>query len=193
VSKLSFALREIPICRRNGSFETLHLPCGDPGSHFQASGGGLSRVYARPSYQDQLTGIGAERGVPDVAADACPDTGFPVVTVGNAGGYTISGHGGTSASAPLWAGLVALADQYAGRHLGFVNAALYRIGLSRLYDKAFHDVTAGNNSVRFPPKTIGGHHAAPGWDPVTGWGSPAASVLIPLLAREVRPDDGKGL
>ncbi|HEX6664873.1 MAG TPA: S53 family peptidase [Gaiellaceae bacterium] len=169
------------------------LPCGEPGSHFQASGGGLSHVHGRPSYQDHLPGIGVGRGVPDVAADACPDTGFPVVTADGGGRYTISGHGGTSASAPLWAGIVALADQHAGRHLGFVNAALYRIGRSRLYRKAFHDVTAGNNSVRFPPKTISGYRAASGWDPVTGWGTPNARVLIPLLARDVRLHDGNGL
>jgi hypothetical protein len=79
------------------------------------------------------------------------------------------------------------------RHLGFVNAALYRIGHSRVYHKALHDVTAGNNTVRFPPRTISGYDAAPGWDPVTGWGSPNARVLIPLLARSVHPDDGQGL
>jgi subtilase family serine protease len=89
------------------------------------------------------------------------------------------------------AGLVALADQYAGRHLGFVHAGLYRIGHSRLYHQALHDITAGNNTVRFPPKTISGYHATPGWDPVTGWGTPNASVLIPLLARSVHPGDAK--
>jgi subtilase family serine protease len=165
------------------------LPFGDPGSHFQASGGGLSRLFARPRYQDRVPGLGAYRGVPDIAADASPHSGFPVVTADDAGSYTISGHGGTSASAPLWAGLVALADQYAGRHLGFVNAALYRIGRSGLYHTAFHDVTAGNNTVRFPPKTIVGYDAVPGWDAVTGWGSPDADVLIRLLARYVRPGD----
>ncbi len=169
------------------------LPCGDPGSHFQASGGGFSHLHARPSYQDHIPRAGVRRGVPDVAADACPETGFPIVTADDAGGYTISAHGGTSASAPLWAGVIALADQYAGRQLGFVNAALYRIGRSHLYGKAFHDVTAGNNSVRFPPKTISGYRAARGWDPVTGWGSPNARVLIPLLAREVRLQDSNGL
>jgi subtilase family serine protease len=161
------------------------LPFGQPGSQFQASGGGLSRVFSRPSYQDHVSGIGAPRAVPDVAADASPHTGMAVVTTSRAGKYTISGGGGTSASAPLWAGLVALADQYAGRHLGFVNAALYRIGHTRLYRRAFHDVTAGNNTVRFPPKTINGYDADRGWDAVTGWGSPLASALVPLLARSV--------
>jgi subtilase family serine protease len=169
------------------------LPFGQPGSQFQASGGGLGHVYSRPSYQDNVPGIGAYRAVPDVAAEASPHSGMAVVTTSRAGTYTISGSGGTSASAPLWAGLVALADQYAGRHLGFVNAALYRICHSRLYHKAFHDVTAGNNTVRFPPQTIGGYHAAGGWDAVTGWGSPNATALVPLLARSVHPNDAKGL
>ena len=67
---------------------------------------------------------------------------------------------------------MALADQYAHHDLGFVNLTIYRIGRSSSYHKAFHDITAGTN----------GYPAAPGWDPVTGWGSPSAQVLIPLLA-----------
>jgi subtilase family serine protease len=89
-----------------------------------------------------------------------------------------------TASAPLWAGIIALADQYAQRHLGFVNPAIYQIARSSQYHQAFHDVTAGNsNTAEFPPTTIAGYRAGPGWDPVTGWGSPDAQVLIPLLAR----------
>ena len=113
-----------------------------------------------------------------------PDTGLPVVTSNAGGGYTISEHGGTSASAPIWAGIIALADQYAKRHLGFVNPAIYRIARSRHYHRAFHDVTAGNaNTAKFRHGTTPGYRAGPGWDPVTGWGSPNANVLVPLLAR----------
>ena len=169
------------------------LPFSDAGSHFQASGGGLSGVFARPRYQTHIPGLGAKRGVPDVAATAAPHTALAVITSTGGGTYTVEGHGGTSASAPLWAGLIALADQHAGRHLGFVNAALYRIGRSARYHQAFHDITAGNNTVRFPPRTINGYDAAAGWDPVTGWGSPNASLLVPLLARYTHPDDDKGL
>jgi subtilase family serine protease len=168
------------------------LPFGNPGTQFQASGGGLSRVFARPSYQKRIPGPRSHRGVPDVAATAASDS-LAVITSTGGSAYTIKGHGGTSASAPLWAGLIALADQHAGRHLGFVNAALYRIGLSTRYHQAFHDITAGNNTVRFPPRRIGGYHATRGWDLVTGWGSPNARVLVPLLGRYVHPDDGNGL
>jgi hypothetical protein len=93
----------------------------------------------------------------------------------------------------MWAGLVALADQYAHRHLGFVNAALYRIGHSRLYHKAFHDVTAGNNTVRFPPKTINGYHARPRLGRGHRLGQPKRHHARPLLARTVHPSDAKGL
>ncbi len=159
------------------------LPNGDPGSLFQASGGGFSHLFPRPSYQDGVGGIGAMRGVPDVAADADPNTGFPVVTANVGGSYSVSAHGGTSAAAPTWAGVIALADQYAKRHLGFVNPAIYQIARSAHYHQAFHDITAGPaNTAKFPPVTITGYRPGPGWDPVTGWGSPDATVLVPLLA-----------
>jgi subtilase family serine protease len=118
-----------------------------------------------------------------------------VALVFSAGGgrYTIRNSGGTSASAPIWAGLIALADQYAGRHLGFVNAGIYRIGRSDMYHQAFQDVTTGDNSASFPPETITGYRATVGWDPVTGWGSPDAGVLVPLLARDVHSGDADGL
>lgn len=160
------------------------LPNGSPGTGFQASGGGFSHLFRRPSYQNGVAAIGAYRGVPDVAADADATTGFPVVTSNGGGGYTVSEHGGTSMSAPLWAGIIALADQYAGRHLGFVNPAIYRIARSPYYHRAFHDIIAGPaNTAKFPHRTVAGYQAAPGWDPVTGWGSPNAAALVPLVAR----------
>jgi subtilase family serine protease len=155
---------------------------GNAGGSFQASGGGFSDLFARPAYQAGVPGIGATRGVPDVSADASDRPGVAVV-FSNGTRDTIQGHGGTSASAPIWAALIALADQYEGRHLGFVNPAIYQIARSPHYHQAFHDITTGNNTVQFPPTTITGYQAAPGWDPVTGWGSPDAQVLIPLLAR----------
>ena len=101
--------------------------------------------------------------------------------------YILAGASGTSAAAPLWAAVIAVADQHAGRDLGFVNPALYRAGLSAYYHQAFHDVTMGTNTVEFPTQTITGYHVAPGWDRVTGWGSPNAQVLITLLARYASP------
>ncbi|MEV0405302.1 S53 family peptidase [Actinoallomurus sp. NPDC050550] len=148
-------------------------------SHSQGTGGGFSHLFSRPAYQKDVSA--PARAVPDVAADAAPSTGMAMVISESDQKYTIRGASGTSASTPLWAGLIALADQAAGHDLGFVNPALYRIGRSAR--TAFHDVTTGDNTVTVSDKTITGYPAAPGYDPVTGWGSPNAHVLVPLLAR----------
>jgi len=150
-----------------------------PGS---ASGGGFSHRYARPAYQDGVPGIGAMRGVPDVAADADAAEGAPIVYAGGSTPW-ITPASGTEAAAPLWAGLIALADQDAHHDLGFVNPAIYRIARGSSYHQAFHDITTGNNIMTMPyPIGTVGYQAAPGWDPATGWGSPDAQVLVPLLA-----------
>jgi subtilase family serine protease len=153
----------------------------------RAGGGGFSRLFPRPAYQNGIAGIGATRGVPDVAADADPRTGMALAINGGGQDNILIGAGGASAAAPLWAAVIALADQYAGRDLGFVNPALYRIGRSAYYHQAFHDVTTGTNTVNFPTRTITGYQATLGWDPVTGWGSPQAQALVPLLARYLSP------
>jgi subtilase family serine protease len=146
-----------------------------------ASGGGFSRLFSRPAYQAGVPGSGASRGVPDVAASASPYTGM-AVALEYAGQQIVAVADGTSASAPFWAGIIALADQSAGRHLGFINPAIYRI--ARESRAAFHDVTTGDNTVHYPGGTVNGYSAGPGWDPVTGWGSPDAQVLVPLLAAD---------
>ena len=97
--------------------------------------------------------------------------------------YIVHPAGGTAAAAAIWAGLIAVADQDAGRALGLVNPVIYRIGRSPSYRAAFHSVTAGTNTVHSGKETITGYQAASGWNPVTGWGSPNAQVLIPLLVR----------
>jgi kumamolisin len=144
-------------------------------------GGGVSQVYKRPSWQ---TGPGVDnsfsdgaREVPDVSADADPLTGYRVYYSGDTG---CSGNdcwtvvGGTSAAAPFWAGLIALANQQGHRKLGFLNPALYAIGASGASASGapFHDVTGGGNLY---------YQAAPGWDYSTGWGSPDAAILVPML------------
>jgi subtilase family serine protease len=93
---------------------------------------------------------------------------------------------GTSAAAPLWAGVIALADQQASNPLGFINPALYAIARGPAYHRAFHDVVTGDNSVIWPTGVYTGYTAGPGWDPVTGWGSPDAQYLVPLLAHTAR-------
>ena len=103
------------------------------------------------------------RGVPDVAGNADPMTGYRVLVDGQA--QVI---GGTSAVAPLWAALIARLNQKLGRPLGDVHAALYQLG-----GKGFRDITSGN---------IGSYQAASGWDPCTGLGSPQGEALATALA-----------
>jgi subtilase family serine protease len=148
----------------------------------EASAGGYSILFPRPAYQHGVARIGATRGVPDVAANADSTT---AMALDFAGGGLFPAQG-TSAATPLWAGVIALADQQAGRHLGFVNPAIYAIARGPAYHRAFHDVTTGDNSVLAPTGVFTGYSAGPGWDPVTGWGSPDAQSLVPLLARTVR-------
>jgi subtilase family serine protease len=163
----------------------------------QGTGGGFSRVYARPSFQDKVPGARQHRAIPDVAFDADPRTGIPLTAV--AQGHTAYlQSGGTSMGAPAWAGIIALADEFAHRRLGFLNDAIYRIGAGNEYKRAFHDVLHGNNTFAGSgPKgsrlRITGFSAGPGWDPVTGWGTPKVSTLVPLLGEYTRPGDGNGL
>ena len=165
---------------------------GANADYMGASGGGFSKLFARPGYQDGVPGIGPHRGVPDVAADADGDGGLALLAVmgtgtgpGTGDFADMRGASGTSAGAPFWAGVIALADQYAGRDLGFVNPAIYRIARSTQYHAAFHDITKGITTVDVPAH-VTGYRAGPGWDPATGWGTPKVSALVPLLARYAR-------
>lgn len=145
------------------------------------SGGGFSAFFPTPSYQQTLPAsvqslLNNRRGVPDVAADADPNTAMAIYQSGQ---WTMIG--GTSASAPLWAGIGAIANQMAGHPLGFINPGLYKIAASSAYAQAFHDITAGNNSVDDGKVKVKGYSAVPGWDPITGLGTPNAAVLLPAL------------
>jgi kumamolisin len=133
-----------------------------------ATGGGVSSAFALPAWQQKSNVPGAPngsagRGVPDVAGNADPLTGYQVLVDGKA--QVI---GGTSAVAPLWAALIARCNQKLGAPLGDVHAALYQIG-----EQAFRDITQGNN---------GAYRAAAGWDPCTGLGSPRGQALLTALA-----------
>jgi len=92
-------------------------------------------------------------------------------------------------------GLGALADQLAGRRLGFLNKALYKIGKGGNNAESFHDITFGNNTFHLVDfsEVIDGYNTRTGWDAVTGWGTPKASTLIPLLASTVGHHDADGL
>jgi kumamolisin len=134
-----------------------------------ATGGGVSDVFAPPGYQNaahvpvDAGSRKAGRGVPDVAGDANPQTGYLIGVDGAP--ETV---GGTSAVAPLWAGLIALINQTLGAPLGFAQPRLYPL----LGTTAFHDITRGSN---------GAYSAGAGWDACTGLGSPDGAVLASRL------------
>ena len=141
-----------------------------------ATGGGVSDSFDLPVWQrsagvpPSANGNGRiGRGVPDVAGDADPTTGYTIRVDGEEA--TV---GGTSAVAPLWAALVALLNQDRGTPLGFANATLY--GLS---PGAFRDVTGGSNAAGGAP----GYTAEPGWDACTGLGTPDGQRLLAALAQ----------
>jgi kumamolisin len=132
------------------------------------SGGGVSRVFDLPTYQlnanvpAAVNPVGpVRRGVPDVAGDADPATGYKILVDGQS--FTI---GGTSAVAPLWAGLIARINQKLGKAVGFINTTLYN------NPGAFHDITSGGNID---------YQAGPGWDACTGLGSPNGPALLQAL------------
>lgn len=157
-----------------------------------ASGGGFSSTILRPSYQINAALPDAGRGVPDVAYNSSMDRG--VLSIWSDGPGGVNGgylFGGTSAGAPQWSAIVALADQAANKRLGSINPLLYKIGKAPfLYQFSFHDIVAGNNTVNVGStatgkklQTVQGYEAQPGWDAATGWGSPNAGNLVPLLAK----------
>jgi subtilase family serine protease len=97
--------------------------------------------------------------------------------VGDPGWYDI---GGTSLSCPQWAGLVAIADQIHGGGLGLINPRLYELASNpSTYADDFFDITTGNNTA---DPNVPGYPATPGWDPITGLGTPNAANLLPDLA-----------
>jgi PKD repeat protein len=138
-----------------------------PGCQNQGGSGGGFSPFPRPYWQSG-SGVPSSpyvRAVPDVSADA----GNPVAIV-----YASSSDevGGTSVATPIWAGFGAILDQSAGTRLGLLDPGLYAILRGSEYASDFHDITTGNN----------GYSAGPGWDPVTGIGSPIVAALAHNLA-----------
>ena len=137
-----------------------------------ATGGGVSDAFAVPSWQGHAgvparVGGGAGRGVPDVAADADPATGYQVLVDGQS--MVI---GGTSAVAPLWAALICRLTQALGHPLGLLQPAIYVGAAPGVSPPGFRDVTSGDN---------GAYTAGPGWDPCTGLGVPDGQRLLTVL------------
>ncbi|HET8561168.1 MAG TPA: S53 family peptidase [Marmoricola sp.] len=146
---------------------------------WNGSGGGFSQVFARPAYQDSLpagstTIPASSRGVPDISMNAsCTSWVVVLDTAPGFGGYY--GVCGTSEASPMFAGVVAIADQAAGHDLGLLNQQLYALR------PPSYDVTSGNNTQ--DGSGVPGYAAGTGWDPVTGLGTPAdAQAFVHALA-----------
>jgi kumamolisin len=135
---------------------TLRLSGGNRSTEtaWSGSGGGVSSVFATPSFQ---VGSGGHRTVPDVSGDANPSTGYAIFS-----GGTWVEFGGTSCAAPLWSGFTALHDANSGTRQGNINPALYTISHGSGYAASFHDITSGSN---------GAFRAGTGYDEVTGLGT----------------------
>ncbi|HZU66010.1 MAG TPA: protease pro-enzyme activation domain-containing protein [Ktedonobacteraceae bacterium] len=153
-------------------------------------GGGLSSFFPEPSWQ---TGPGVKnqysngnREVPDVSADADPQTGYAVYCTVSAAGCSSSGGwivvGGTSAAAPLWAGSTASINDYLQQHsksrIGYANPVLYGLENAQQPKTPFHDVTSGNN-LYYPATT--------NYDEASGWGSPDIYNIAQDIAGGVNP------
>jgi kumamolisin len=138
-----------------------------------AGGGGVSDVFPLPSWQANLGvptiagGTSTGRGVPDVAGNADPVTGYLVVVDGKQQPI-----GGTSAVAPLWAGLIARLAQATGKKFGLLQPLIYGGVTAGAAAQGFNDITQGNN---------GAYSAGPGWDATTGLGSPNGQALLTHL------------
>jgi subtilase family serine protease len=158
---------------------------GNPGPNALATGGGKSVIFSRPGYQARDGIAGNRRGIPDVAmSGACSGLvvtfqSFPGIPPG---WYVVCG---TSEASPLFAGIVALADQVAHHSLGLINPALYR--LLAEHAPGLVDVTRGNNTVAFTQNsqlfTVKGFSAGPGYDLASGVGTINAALFVPELAR----------
>jgi kumamolisin len=137
-----------------------------------ATGGGVSENFALPTFQSSAKVPAAPngfkgRGVPDVSADADPASGYQVLVDGES---TVIG--GTSAAAPLWAGLLARINQAVGKSAGYLNPLIYAMKAPANSATPFHDITSGSN---------GGYNASAGWDPCTGLGTPNGAALLAAL------------
>jgi len=148
------------------------------------SSGGSSGTYRIPTWQQPVnmtTNMGSttKRNFPDVAL-----TADNIIIVADDG--FVEDVGGTSAAAPLWAGFTALVNQQAVQSaeptVGFINPAIYSIGLGSAYNLDLHDITVGNNT-NFISTNL--YYACPGYDLCTGWGTPTGSNLINTLAPPV--------
>jgi len=155
---------------------------GNDGPNPLATGGGKSAYYGRPGYQNGVRNVtGNQRGIPDISMSASCSVAVNVFETytGGQGGWTASC--GTSESAPMFAAVIALADQVAGHPLGLINPALYALAAG--HARGVVPVASGNNTVSFPGGGVHGYSVRHGYNLVTGLGTVNGQYLVPELAR----------
>jgi subtilase family serine protease len=172
----------------NDTYSTTanQLVNGNNGPNPLAGGGGKSVIFGRPAYQNTVSRVvGDHRGVPDIsmsAACAGAVNIYQSFAGQSAGWYALCG---TSEATPLFAGIVALADQEAGHSLGLINPALYKLAAE--HAPGIVRVTSGNNTVSFRrggrTRTVYGYSARPGYNLAAGLGTVNAGYFVPELAR----------
>src|SRR6516162_7368065 len=167
------------------SAEAQQFVNGDSGPSPLAAGGGKSIFFARPPYQNPVQKVvGRTRGVPDISMSAACNGSVDVYM--SFGGQPVGWYPtcGTSEASPLFAGIVALADQVAHHPLGLINPALY--AMAAQHQPGLVDVTSGSNSVSFSQggheHTVHGFTAGPGYDLASGIGTVNAAAFVPELA-----------
>jgi subtilase family serine protease len=153
---------------------------------WSGSGGGRSLLFARPSWQDAVADrTGARRGVPDISLDASCQSSVAIYASFPGSGPPWTSICGTSVATPMFAALVALADQVAGHPLGLINPALY--AMEAAHDRGIVDITSGSNTASFVQGgrevTVPGFRAVRGYDLVSGVGTVNAAYFVPELAR----------
>jgi subtilase family serine protease len=148
---------------------------------FGATGGGPSHVFSRPSFQKGVRNVvGASRGTPDISMSAAVDGGailYYTTPFRASGPWHIVG--GTSEASPIFAGVIAIADQMAGQRLGDINPRLYELGRDSA-ENGIVDVTVGNNTFA----GVTGFNATAGYDMATGWGTVDANKFVRALAEQ---------
>jgi subtilase family serine protease len=169
---------------------------GNSGPNPLAGGGGLSIYFPRPAYQNGVKNVvGNHRGVPDISMSASCNGSVDIYSSYGGAPSGWSPSCGTSEATPLFAGIVALADQVAGHSLGLINPALYQ--LSARGAPGIVQVTSGNNSVSFSQDghayTITGFAARHGYSLAAGVGTVNALYFVPELAALATPKTTKTL
>ncbi len=150
-----------------------------------AGGGGKSIFFSRPWYQNGVKNVvGDHRGVPDISMSAACNGSVDTYSTYRGAPAGWSPACGTSEATPLFAGIVALADQVAGHPLGLINPALYRLAAQGA--PGIVDVRSGNNTVSFSQggheRTVRGFAATPGYDLASGVGTVNAAYFVRELA-----------